>query len=177
MKLQTTLSKVLTAMTVATLFIIGCNGGGGQGGTGLIPVDESKANNEVITIKQAIALQKQYLSHYAELHRMVKDSAYLKKDFNLPNAETFGRDAIALLLNTGADSIRVYYGIDSVGEMHLVLLPVNKKGADMYMRLIAHKSTALNIPGISSAHAQDNGDGEAVENGQTCPPCVINPNP
>jgi hypothetical protein len=174
MKLQTTLSRVLMAMTVATIFIIGCKGGSGDG---LIPVDESKANNEIITIKQARALQKNYLAHYAELGKMVKDSSYLKKDFNLPNAETFGRDAIAILLNTGADSIRVYYGIDSLGEMHLVLLPVDGKGKDMYRKLIGKKSTALKIPGISSAQAQDNGDGEAVENGQTCPPCTIDPDP
>lgn len=179
MKLPTTLSKVLFGMTVAaTLFSVACSGGG----DGKIPYDEARAENEVIPIWKAKQLQKHFLGERTELGKMVKekDSSFIKKHFRLPNAETFGADAIKLLLNQGADSIRIYYGIDTTGEFHLVLLPVDKSGKDIIKKLISHKSAAIHIPGISSAQAQSGipgDDGDAVETGQICPPCMINEPP
>jgi hypothetical protein len=170
MKLTTTLSK-LSLLLIATAFVAtGC----GNKNDGKIIYDEANASKEVITIAQARALQKSFLSERSIVGKMVTDT-FLNKKFNLPNAETFGRDAIALLLNQGADSIRIYYGLDSLGKCRLVLLPVDKMGNDMYKKLLGHKKeTAITIPGVSSANAQETtGDEEAVETGQICPPCLI----
>ena len=171
MKLQTTLSKFLLFTTVAAAALAGCGTNNDK------PLyNEFEASKEVITIAQAKALQKRFIATYGELNRMVKDS-FVEKKFDIPNAETFGKDAIALLLAQAADSIRIYYGIDSLGECHLVLLPVDKKGNDIYKKLITHKSAAIHVPGISSAQAQGTtggDDNEAVETGQICPPCMIN---
>ena len=73
---------------------------------------------------------------------MIGDTSYLGKNFNLPNAETFTRDAIILLLNqTGADGVKVYYGRDNAGVVRLVLLPVDKNGRDIQAILINRGQT------------------------------------
>jgi hypothetical protein len=168
MKLQTTLSKFLLLTAVTATALAGC------GTNDKIPYNELEASKEVITIAQAKALQKRFIATYDQLNKMVKDS-FVEKRFDIPHAETFGKDAIALLLAQGGDSIRIYYGIDSLGECHLVLLPVDKNGKDIYKKLITKKSVAIHVPGISSAQAQGTGDdNEAVETGQICPPCLIN---
>jgi hypothetical protein len=170
MKLTTTLSKLLLLLTVTAFIATGC----GNNNDGKIAYDEANASKEVITIGQAKALQKKFMAERSVVGKKVTDS-FLNREFNLPNAETFGRDAIALLLNQGADSIRIYYGLDSLGKCRLVLLPVDKMGKDMYKKLLGHKKeTAITIPGVSSAKAQEStGDEEAVETGQICPPCLI----
>ena len=155
---------------LVTLFVVGC----GQGNK--IPVDEAKAREQVIPVKQGIAYQDSFVSARNQLARLLTDSSFLNRKFNLPNAETFNRDAIALLLNAeGPDGlaagIRVYLGTDEKGLMRIVLVPVDKNGKDIIGPLLGNK-TALNIPGVSSAYAQG-GDGQVVENGQVCPPCEI----
>jgi len=155
---------------LAALFVIGCRQGN------KIPVDEARAREQVIPVKQGIAYQDSFVSARNQLARLLTDSTFLNRKFNLPNAETFNRDAIALLLNAegpgglAAAGIRVYLGTDEKGLMRLVLVPVDKDGKDIIGPLLGN-STALNIPGISSAYAQ--GDGQVVENGQVCPPCEI----
>ena len=54
------------------------------------------------------------------------------------------------------------------------LLPVDKNGRDMQNVLIDRGQTqAISIPGIQSAQAAPPSQAQAVENGQTCPPCLI----
>lgn len=157
------------SVLLATLFVIGCRQGN------KIPVDEAKAREQVIPVRQGIAYQDSFVSARNQLARLLTDSTFLSRKFNLPNAETFNRDAIGLLLNAEgpgglAAGIRVYLGTDEKGLMRVVLVPVDKDGKDIIGPLLGNQ-TALNIPGISSAFAQ--GDGEVVENGQVCPPCQI----
>lgn len=145
---------------------------------GQIPYNEENARKHIIPIKEAKALQRKFIDRRSELGKMVSDTAYLSKRFNLPNAESFNRDIIALLLNQpGAEGIRIYYGDTDSGKVTCVLLPIDKNGKDIIRKLVTSKPTALNIPGISSARAQqppaDPNDGDAGENGQNCPPCEI----
>jgi len=137
-----------------------------------ILVDETRARQQLIPIDQAKQYQKSFVSSHDALAKLASDTSFLKKHLILPNAESFNRDMIALLLNQeGADGIRIYYGEDSSGQIRLVLLPVDKNGNDIITNLSGNTS-AISIPGISGAYAQQGG-GQAGENGQSCPPCGI----
>ncbi|MBS1917611.1 MAG: hypothetical protein JST87_15180 [Bacteroidetes bacterium] len=136
-----------------------------------IQINETSAQNEVISIDQAVAYQKSFISGRAELHRLVSDSSFLPTHFDMGNAETFSKDAIALLLNVdGADSVRIYRGVNEKGQVNFILLPVDKNGKDIITTLIGNKLVL--IPGIPKVQAQSGG-GQAVEQGQNCPPCQI----
>ena len=140
--------------------------------SGKIPIDENNARTQVIPVKQGQMYQDSFISARNQLARLLTDSTFLSRKFNLPNAETFNRDAIGLLLNVDSCAgIRVYLGTDEKGGMRMVLVPVDKDGKDIITHLLS-RPTAITIPGIPSAQAQGD-DGEVVENGQVCPPCQI----
>lgn len=156
--MKTPVLRLTTLIAVAGLALAGCNSGGE------IPLDREQAKRHIITEKQA----RELVGRFKETRRRLGDSAVLKS-FNLPDAELFNRHAIALLLNQeGAEGIRVYIGHDAQGQVRLVLLPVDKNGKNIVRRLLGGKTAY--IPGVKSANAQyDDGDGEAIENGQRCP--------
>jgi hypothetical protein len=151
----------------------GCNDN--NDGAGKIPFDERRAEQSVIPIDTAKSYQANFISTRETLRKLLADTNFLNRNFNLPNAETFTRDAIILLLNqTGADGIKMYYGKDNAGVVRLVLLPVDKNGRDIQNVLIDRRqANAISIPGIPSAQAAPPSEAQAVENGQTCPPCII----
>ena len=168
-------SRFLFYTILLTAFIwAGCNNNNGAG-DGKIPFDERRAAQSVISIDTAKQFQTDFISTREALGRLIGDTGFLKQNFNIPNAESFTRDAIILLLNqTGADGVRVYYGKDKTGVVRLVLLPVDKNGNDIKTVLIDRGQTkAISIPGIQSAQAAPFAEEQAVENGQTCPPCII----
>jgi hypothetical protein len=144
----------------------GCTNGNTDG---KIPFNESRAAESVIPIEQARQYQRNFITGRDTLSRSATPN------FNLPNAESFTRDAIILLLNQeNADGIRIYYGKDNAGMVRLVLLPVDKNGKDIQTTLIDRGQTnAISIPGVSGAYAAPPAEAQAVENGQTCPPCLI----
>lgn len=151
----------LTILSAGLIAFSGCAGGGAG-----IPVDEKLARVHIIPVKEAKAWTKSFEQGRSDLAKRIGDSTYLLDTFNLPNAETFNRHAIALLLNQeGADGVRVYLGRDPKGQIRMILLPVDKNGRNIIRKLIGNNT--VSIPGISSAYAQE--DGEAIENGQRCP--------
>ena len=156
---------------------ISCNDNGQGNAGGDIPFDEKRAEQSVISIDTAKQYQANFIAGRQTLGRLLNDTGYLQKSFNLPNAESFTRDALILLLNQkGADGVRVYYGKDNAGIVRLVLLPIDKNGRDIQTVLIdrgQQQTNAISIPGIPSAHAAPPSQFQAVENGQTCPPCII----
>ena len=161
------------ALSITALTWVGCNNDDQTGG---IPYDQRRAEQSVISIDTAKQYQANFIRGRQALGRLVSDTGYLQKNFNLPNAESFTRDAIILLLNqTGADGIRMYYGKDNAGVVRLVLLPIDKNGRDIQNVLIdrGQQTNAISIPGISSAQAAPPSEAQAIENGQTCPPCII----
>ena len=149
----------LVLLLAAGLTLVGCSDGG------KIPVDRTQAQVHIISEAQARSYVNSFKQARVELGRRVTDSTYLRDTFNLPDAETFNRHAIALLLNQdGAEGVRIYLGRDNKGQIRLVLLPVDKDGKNIVRRFFA---TTAYIPGVSSAYADE--DGEAIENGQRCP--------
>ena len=168
---QSRLLGVFTFLLISFIWA-GCND---NNAGGKIPFDERRAAESVIPIDTAKSYQANFLRTREALRKLLADTNYLNRNFNLPNAETFTRDAIILLLNqTGADGIRIYYGKDNSGVLRLVLLPVDKNGRDIQNVLVDRRQTiAISIPGIPSAQAAPPSEAQAVENGQTCPPCII----
>ena len=164
---------ILTSLLIAFTWA-GCNDNNG-GASVKIPFDERRAEQSVIPIDTAKSYQANFISTRDTLRKLLGDTNFLSKNFNLPNAETFTRDAIILLLNqTGADGIKIYYGKDNAGVVRLVLLPVDKNGRDIQNVLIDRRqANAVSIPGIPGAQAAPPSEAQAVENGQTCPPCII----
>ena len=167
-------SFLLIAFLLIAFVWAGCNDNNG-GATGKIPFDERRAEQSVIPIDTAKRYQANFISTRESIRKLLGDTSYLEKNFSIPNAETFTRDAIILLLNqTGTDGIKIYYGKDNAGVVRLVLLPVDKNGRDIQNVLINRSQTnAISIPGIQGAQAAPPSEAQAVENGQTCPPCII----
>ena len=162
--MKSTRTLVTVAVIISSaLALYSCNGGE-KGGD--IPVDKERAKVHIIPIKTADAYRDVFGKTKAALYGQVRDSAFLDKEFDLPIAEMFNRDAIALLLNQkGADGIRIYLGRDDKGQVRLVLLPVDKNGKDIRVKLLDDK----NITQKAGAAPPDDIDGEAVEAGQRCP--------
>ena len=145
---------------------IGCNP---PPTTGKIPFNEDSVRNHILPIKEAVV--------YTTKFRTARDSFYkqyppLQTALNLGQAESFNRDAIAVLLNqidpSGRESagIRIYYGLDRNGEVRLVLVPYDTNGNDIINELIGNKTVVL--PGIPTANAAGT-SGQTIENGQRCP--------
>lgn len=128
-------------------------------------IDEKRARQHIIPLSQADAFRNSFKEGRKEIIARLGDS-FMVKQFDLPDAEMFNRDAIALLLaQEGADGVRIYMGRDDSGRVRLVLLPVDKNGKDIRKTLLTNRT--VSIPGVSSAYAQQ--EGEAVEAGQRCP--------
>jgi len=161
------------AFLVFAFVLTACNDNNNTDGK--IPFNENRAGESVISIDQAKQYQANFTSARDSLGRLLQDSTFLSRNFNLPNGESFTRDAIILLLNQAeADGIRIYYGKDNAGVVRLVLLPIDKNGKDIQTTLIDRGQTKVfSIPGIPSAQAAPQRELQAVENGQTCPPCII----
>lgn len=157
--MKTPVLRLTMLLLVAGLAFAGCNDGAG------IPIDREQAKRHIITEKQARDL----IGRYKETRQRLTDSSFVLDSASMPHAELFNRHAIALLLSQeGAEGIRIYLGRDEKGQVHLVLLPVDKNGKNIVRRLLGD-GTAY-TPGVKSANAQyDDGNGEAIENGQRCP--------
>ena len=141
---------------------------------GKIPYNEDSVRRHILPIRNAVV--------YTMKFRNARDTFYrqlppLEKGLNLGQAESFNRDAVAVLLNqndsTGKEAagIRVYYGLDEGGQVRLVLVPYDQNGNDIINTLVAEK--AVSIPGVPSAKAFA-GDGQVIENGQRCPTACSN---
>jgi hypothetical protein len=145
----------------ALIVISACNGE--KGG---IPVNNDRARVHIIPIKQADAYRDAFTRTKDTLRRLISDVSFLDSQFNLPVAEAFNRDAIALLLNQkDADGIRIYLGRDEKGQVRFVLLPVDKNGKDIRRKLLDDKTLTQK----AAAQPDIDLDGEAVEVGQRCP--------
>lgn len=133
---------------------------------GKIPLDEQKASLHIIPGPQGKEYIHSFQEASIELSRQIKDSSFLDKQFQLPIAEAFNRDAIAALLNaTGAQGIRIYLGRDKVGQIRLVLVPITKEGNDIYTKLINKRDA----PASGATAGAATPESQVVEVGQRCP--------
>ena len=152
-----------------------------------ITVDRSNVTNHIIPVKLANSFTQKFRNVYGKYTQStqgalressVGTAASTGCSLNLPIAESFNRDVIALLLNqkdaTGgiAAGIRMYYGINENNEVCLVLTPYDNNGKDIINNLTKSAPVAIKIPGISTASAQTVAtadDGTVIERGQRCP--------
>lgn len=143
---------------------------------GKIPFNEERARQQIIPVKQGSQYSISFVNlRDSVLPKLIRDSSFLERQFNLPIAETFNRDAIIALLNAdGADGVRIYFGNDEKGLVRLVLMPVDKEGNDIVTKLTGTLSDKAAGQAAKVAAA----DGESVENGQRPPPpaSALNPN-
>lgn len=152
-----------------------------------ISVDRSNVAQHIISVKLANSYTQKFRNVYGKYTQStttgkmsetsIGTAASTGCSLNLPIAESFNRDAIALLLNqkdaTGniAAGIRMYYGINENNEVCLVLAPYDNNGKDIINNLSKSAPLAIKIPGISTASAQTVSldDGGVIERGQRCP--------
>lgn len=136
---------------------------------GKIPVDENKAAEHIISGAQVVSDIKSFRAGEAELGRINGTDSFLNKEFKLPYAESFNRDAIAALLNAdGAVGIRIYLGRDDANQIRLVLLPVDKFGNDIHTKLVSVPLPAGNQPRVLEAQSKTESY-QGVDIGQRCP--------
>ncbi|MBL4676483.1 MAG: hypothetical protein JKY70_09815 [Mucilaginibacter sp.] len=127
-----------------------------------IPYDRTNASKHIISVRNAAELTAGYREGKSKLIRQLGGADYLDKNFNLPDAELFNRDAIAQLLNQkGAKGMRIYLGQDKKGLVRLVLVAVDEKGDDITSK-DGQASDVVN-PAASVASAV------VLEAGQRCP--------
>ncbi|MDH7462192.1 hypothetical protein QEG73_12920 [Chitinophagaceae bacterium 26-R-25] len=151
-----------------------------------ISVDRSNVANHIISVKLANSYTHKFRTvydKYTQSQGAMKSASVGTaasgggSSLDLPIAESFNRDVIALLLNqkdaTGgiAAGIRMYYGINENNEVCLVLTPYDNNGKDIINNLTKSAPVAIKLPGISTASAQISGedDGTVIERGQRCP--------
>jgi hypothetical protein len=165
MKLKTTSFLKIAALLIVMVSFEQCR----SKNDGQIPISSMDSiRAHIIPIETGAAFTENFRSGLVELRRQTKDSGFLQKNFNLPNAEQFNRDAIAALLNApGAKGIRIYLGRDGKGLIRMVLVPTDAKNNDIITTLLT--SEQVMIPGISSANALPPQTGDAIESGQRCP--------
>lgn len=151
-----------------------------------ISVDRSNVAKHIISTRLANSYTHKFRTVYDKYTQSTQGkmseasigtSASAGCSLNLPIAESFNRDAIALLLNqkdvTGnvAAGIRMYYGINENNEVCLVLTPYDNNGKDIINNLTTTAPVAIKLPGVSTATAQTVSldEGTVIERGQRCP--------
>ena len=92
------LSRLLVACSlVIALVVVSCNQQ--NAGDGKIPFDQARAQQSVISIDTAKQYQANFIRTRDSLRKLPVDTSFPGENFNLPNAESFSRDALILLLN------------------------------------------------------------------------------
>jgi hypothetical protein len=137
-----------------------------------LPVEQGQVEPHIISIRKAQTFTASFRSGQAELQKMLRDTSYLSKNFQMPIAVQFNKEVLSLLLrqkDSGgslAQGIRMYFARNELNQVTLVLVPYDGKNNDIVNRLI-DKDVAF-IPGITSAYAQTT-TGQAVDNALRCP--------
>jgi hypothetical protein len=163
--IKNTLRGIVPA--VLSLFILqGCNHCNNTGSQ--IPYNKEKAKVHFISLTDASALTTGYRKERTTLTREISDTNYLVNNFNLPNAESFNRDAIIALLNQkGAEGVRIYLGRDAKGLIRMVLAAVDSTGNDI---TTVSREVSANTGFIQGAYAgSTTKDAVLLESGQRCP--------
>jgi len=127
------------------------------------------AGKHVLPDSIAARYQRRFINAYATLKMLAPDT-FLAHHFRIPNAETFSREAIcALIKYPNVDSVRIFYGEDTTGGFRLMLKGVDRKGNLVVIKF--PKAGVSDTTKLSTNLPPEEGD--ALENGQTCPPCML----
>lgn len=132
-----------------------------------IAYNKENARKHFISLANAAALTAGYRKEKTTLRRQLTDSNYLANNFDLPDAETFNRDAIAALLNQkDAKGIRIYLGRDSKGLIRMVIAAVDGNDDDIAGNT---RVTPPKTGFITASYADNLTIGVLLESGQRCP--------
>jgi hypothetical protein len=137
-----------------------------------IPFEQSQVEPHIISIRKAATYTASFRNGQAELQKLLRDTSYLNRNFQMPVAVQFNKDVLALLLRQKdaggrlAQGVRMYFARNEMNQVTLVLVPYDGRGNDILNKLI-EKDVAY-IPGITSAYAQ-NVAAQAVDNALRCP--------
>ncbi|MBS1565835.1 MAG: hypothetical protein JST39_15715 [Bacteroidetes bacterium] len=171
MKHHTSLPVVLLLLAAAVVSITSC-----RPHEPAMPVCRLDGlGKHIIPDSTAAKYQNRFLASYALLHKLAPDT-FLAHHFRIPNAETFSKDALCALINyPGVDSVRIFYGEDTTGGFRLIIKGVDAKG-NLVVTHYPRTGVSDNTKSTTKKPGDD-GDGDALENGQTCPPCMVNLGP
>ena len=136
--------------------------------------DPRGLTKHIIPDSVAAQYQQRFLSAYGILQKIAPDT-FLAHHFRIPNAETFSKEALCAMINyPGVDSVRIFYGEDTTGGFRLIIKGVDSKGNTIVTKFqnVGHHVSDSTKPTTKSG-LQDDDDGDALENGQTCPPCMV----
>jgi len=162
---MTTFKNTLRGIATAVLSLImlqGCTHTSNQ-----IPYNRDNAKKHFISLAAAQELTSGFRKERVTLMRELSDTNYLNSSFNLPNAESFNRDAIIALLNQKeAEGVRIYLGRDKQGLIRMVLAAVDSTGNDITKGSEPESGT---VGFIQTAHAGSTPPAVLLESGQRCP--------
>ena len=181
---RTHFPHTLSLLLIILMIVSGCYNNQQQQQDQRIPVNADNVKNHIIDIKLAREYTKSFRDERSRLDSLTQRK-YLSTEFDLANAESLNRDVFALLLEqkdkegNPAAGIRMYNGRKynetlKRYEVTLVLVPYDKNGNDIINKLTA-QTTAIRLPGVSSAQAQGDG-GNAIDNAPRCPEVCDNGN-
>ena len=170
------LPQTLSLFLIALFIITSCNNNQKQTPPYTV-INPDSVKGHIIDIAIARDYTKSFREERTRLDSMTQGK-FLAEQFNLANAQSLNRDVFALLLEQKdkegnlAAGIRIYNGRKynealKRYEVTVVLVPYDRKGNDIVNKL-AVQTSALKIPGIKSANAQ-NGGGDAIDNAPRCP--------
>jgi hypothetical protein len=104
-------------------------------------------NNHFISFQAA----KEMIDRYKEMKDKLICEEYSNQQV-LPTCETFDRSALdQLLKKDGCAKIRIYFGLDEVNQVRVIMVAVDAKDQDI----------------ISTTNSEE--DGDILENGYRCP--------
>jgi hypothetical protein len=158
------MNKILTITVLC--FLCGCV----ENKVGPPAYNEDTLRNHVIPIDSAIQLTRSFRAGIDSFNRICGS---LKDSLRFSHAEAFPADVFAALLaekndkQGAAKGIRIYLGRDRDGQVKLVLVPVDSVGNDMVGHIVDLKGN-VRTADVSA------GNGQAVEQGQHCPPICDN---
>jgi hypothetical protein len=148
----------------------GCNPNGAGGGAPT-PYNVDTVRNHVIPIDSAIELTHSFGRAVDSFNRICTT---LKDSLRFSHAEEFPADVFQALLaekdpkQGPAKGIRIYYGRGRDGMIKLVMVPVDSLGNDMIEHIVDLREGVA--AGGNQAQALKVSNGQAVEQGQHCPP-------
>ncbi|HEV2353350.1 MAG TPA: hypothetical protein VGR89_03860 [Puia sp.] len=157
-------SRLLSAIIGGLL--ISCNQGGER--QAAPPINPDTVRHHVISIAEADAMT---ASFRAAIDTMEKSRAHFRDSLDFGHAEAFPADVFRELLQQSDSSgpavgIRIYYGRDPDGKVRQILVPFDSAGRDIINHIIDIEAK----PNRLRTAASNVSNGQAVENGQRCPP-------
>jgi len=128
------------------------------------------AAKSIIPERVAVTHRAFYHKTRQQLAANLRDSSFLKRNFDLPEGEAFTRDALLMLLsNPRARFVRAYLG-NKNGQVKLILVPVDARGNDILNPLLNESGRPINYDSLQLRNTRFfDFSGQTVESDMRCP--------